>query len=153
LWTVNNGVQIRSGQGSRNIRLRFTTAIANSALLTVRASNNCGQSSTSSKTININLNCKTSDGETIVEFDNNELNAYPNPTSGRATITFTASMDAKYTLKVADVLGKVMINEDISAVEGFNMKEINFEGMSKGMYFITIQSEGRQSETLRLIVE
>ena len=83
----------------------------------------------------------------------NSLVAYPNPTTGKATITFNSDRDAKYSLKVVDVIGRVLISENISAVEGYNMKEINLENVAKGLYLVSVQTEGGQAQTLRLVVE
>jgi len=54
---------------------------------------------------------------------------------------------------VRDVLGKVLGSDDYVAVEGLNEREFNLEGVAEGMYFITIQTEGQESQTLRIIVE
>jgi hypothetical protein len=134
--------------------LRFVNASANTATLTVVASNNCGQSAQSSKVISINLNCRVAEGESAVAgVEGSSLNAFPNPTSGKATVTFNATDNGKYQLRVSDLLGKVIIEEMIPAVEGFNMKEIDLQGVTRGLYLVTLRTEGKQAETLRLIVE
>jgi hypothetical protein len=46
-----------------------------------------------------------------------------------------------------------MISENVTAIEGFNSKEINLENVASGIYFITLQTEGGEAKTLRLIVE
>ena len=81
------------------------------------------------------------------------LSAYPNPTNGITTVSFYSNQNARYSIKIVDIIGKTLISESVSAIEGYNEKEINLENVSKGLYFITIQSEGKDSQTLRLIVE
>jgi hypothetical protein len=83
----------------------------------------------------------------------NSLVAYPNPTTGKATITFNSDREGKYSLKVMDPIGRVLITEIISALKGYNMKEINLANVSKGMYLVSVQSEGKSAKSLRLIVE
>ena len=83
----------------------------------------------------------------------NSLVAFPNPTTGKATITFNTDHEAKYSLKVVDEIGRVFINETISAVKGFNSEEINLAKVAKGIYLVSIQSEGKEVKTLRLVVE
>ena len=81
------------------------------------------------------------------------MNAYPNPTSGKATVTFTSDRTAKYSLRVVDMIGKVLISQDVAVVEGYNTKEINLENVAKGIYLISVQTEEGNAQTLRLIVE
>jgi len=153
-WSITGGAIITSGQTTRTIRVKFTTQTQPTALLSVTVNNACGTSGPVTKTIVVNLNCKTSgDDESFVAVTGSSLNAYPNPTSGKATVTFNAEQNGNYVIKVIDVLGKTMVFESISAVEGYNMKEIDLTGVAKGMYFVTLQAEGMESQTLRLIVE
>ena len=51
------------------------------------------------------------------------------------------------------MIGKVLINEDVAVVEGYNMKEVNLGNVAKGMYFISVQTEGVKAKTMRIIVE
>jgi hypothetical protein len=83
----------------------------------------------------------------------NSLVAFPNPTTGKTTITFNTDREAKYSLKVVDLTGKVFINETISAVKGFNSKEINLANAAKGIYLVSFQSESKEIKTLRVVVE
>ena len=83
----------------------------------------------------------------------NVISVYPNPTSGLTTLSFNSMLDGKYNLKVFDVIGKVLISEDLSLSEGLNTKEINLQNVSHGVYFVTIISEGMEAQTLRIIVE
>ena len=46
-----------------------------------------------------------------------------------------------------------MIDDSVSAKEGYNEKEINLENVAKGLYFISVQTEGAEAKTLRIIVE
>ena len=140
--------------------------------VTVVANNTCGQSDpivypinscrsapTSTSVISVNLNSKLAangngtDAPVSVSEKLSSLNAYPNPTNGITTVTFYSNQNAKYSIKVVDIIGKVLINANISAVEGYNVNEINLKNVSKGLYFISIQAEGSEVQTLRLVVE
>jgi hypothetical protein len=46
-----------------------------------------------------------------------------------------------------------MISQTVSAAEGFNTTELNLENTAKGLYFVTLQTEGGEAQTLRLVVE
>jgi hypothetical protein len=82
-----------------------------------------------------------------------ELSAYPNPTSGKATVTFSVTENTKCLMRVMDMLGNVLISESIAAVEGVNSKELSLDKFAKGVYFVSIQAEGNEAQTLRVVVE
>ena len=154
-WTASNGATIYSGQGSTNACVRFRYATSSSVTITVKANNSCGSSATSSKIVTVG-NCKTATDSIEIEMPGNALTslvAYPNPTSGKVFVTFTSDRNAKYSLKVVDVIGRVLISENISAVSGYNEKEINLENVAKGLYLVSVQTEGGEVQTLRMVVE
>jgi len=83
------GASINSGQGTRNITVRFNTASSTNAVLSVRSRNACGSSANRTLNISVNLDCKVADESAAIEQSNmlSALTAYPNPTTGRATVT------------------------------------------------------------------
>ena len=119
--------------------------------------NSCRNTETSSSVININPNNKLANSGSNESVNVSEaltsLSAYPNPTNGITIVSFYSNQNAKYSFKVVDIIGKEIINENISASEGYNVKEINLENISKGLYLISIQTEGSRMQTLRLVVE
>ena len=154
VWAVTGGAQIISGQGTTSVQVKFLNS-SSLAVLSVYATNLCYNSSIRTKNISVAQNCKTSNGA-IAETQNmsiNVISVYPNPTSGLTTLSFNSMLDGKYNLKVFDVIGKVLISEDLSLSEGLNTKEINLQNVSHGVYFVTIISEGMEAQTLRIIVE
>jgi len=80
-------------------------------------------------------------------------NVYPNPTTGKITLTFNANGDSKYRIKVSDVLGNVLKTDWVIAVEGFNSKEISLENFTQGIYFVALQFEEKTEKTLRIILQ
>jgi hypothetical protein len=152
-WTANNGAIVQNGQGTPNAGIRFNGATSTTVTITVTASNSyCGSSATASKTVTVNLTCReaiTESSPVTVE----SFNAYPNPTSGKATITFNSSTSEKYSIRVVDMIGRTIITDISNAIEGYNMKEIDLQKASKGIYLVSIQSESGEVHTLRLIVE
>jgi hypothetical protein len=100
-------------------------------------------------TVSVNLLCRESQvGATDIA-----LAAFPNPTHGKLTITFNASEDARYNVRVVDLLGKSIMNNDVNAVVGQNIQEIDFSGIAKGIYLLSVQSSTGDVQTLRLVVE
>ena len=152
VWQVSNLVII-SGQGTTSITVQVPSNF-NSGEVKVKAQSSCGGQSSDSKMDIESPGCRVAaNGSLISDESLTAINAYPNPTTGKAMISFTSDRSAKYSLKVVDMIGKVLISESLSVVEGYNMKEVNLEGMSKGIYLVSVQTEEGSAQTLRLIVE
>jgi len=149
-WTANNGAIITSGNNTLGpVSINFSGATS-PVTITVRAFNACGAAalqSTLSVTVN---NCKTS-AAAVVSGD--QFNAYPNPTSGKLTVSFNATSKEKYVLKVTDLIGKVMLSRANTAEEGVNLQEIDLSDIAKGMYLLSIEREGTETQTMRIVVE
>ena len=155
LWAEDNLI-ILSGQGTTSVTVKAEPNF-NGGKIKVRAINCKDHSGWRSKNIAKSTGCRVSAAATTTTVIATEalssLTAYPNPTSGKAQVTFTSDRDAKYTLKVVDMIGKVLINEALPVIEGYNTKDINLENLSKGIYIISVQTEEGNAQTLRLIVE
>lgn len=73
---------------------------------------------------------------TTEDFDN--VNVFPNPTSGKVAIDFKKEL-AKATIKVTDAAGKILFTQkDITLQAG--KKEIDLSAHPQGIYFINIES-------------
>lgn len=78
-----------------------------------------------------------------------DLTIYPNPNKGRFVLDYSGSEQLKE-LQVKDILGKII---QTVSLEGFdNNQPINLSNLSKGMYFMTIESESTKA-TKRMIIE
>jgi hypothetical protein len=147
LWSISGGASISPSGNSATVN--FNSATSSLAVITVNAINACGFSQPGKRNVNVNLGCRTADDMVSVA----DFSAYPNPTTGMITLNFQASKDAKYMVKVTDLLGNVMVNNEISATEGMNMQELNLSNVAKGMYLVSIETEGMNAQTLRVVVE
>ena len=158
-WTVTGGAQVRSGQGTRSVRIRFNTATSTNVTVTVRAISACGQQSPPrSMNVSVNMLCRTAqDEEQIVvipaELSLDQVAAYPNPTHGRATISFEANRAMQVSLLVTDLMGRMIMQEQVAGVEGVNQQEINLSDVRAGIYLVKLTTDEGESKTLRLIVE
>ena len=158
VWSGTGGLSIISGQGTIAVVVKAPLGFSRGSLK-VKASNCKGTSGEKIKNIVKGSGCRIAIGEdTNVDpaYANQSLSTltvYPNPTPGKATVAFVSDRTAKYKLKVVDLIGKVMIQEDMLVKEGYNEREINLENVAKGMYFISVQTEGKETEVLRIIVE
>jgi hypothetical protein len=115
--------------------------------VTVSAVNDCGTSSM--RTLSVAVTCR----ESQVSALQSTATLYPNPTDGKTTLQFESKADVKYSLQLLDVTGRIILSEDISAVEGSNMHELDLTALAKGMYLIRLESSDADSQLLKVTVE
>ena len=154
VWSVSGGATISTGQGTNSVNIRYTTATLANAVVSVSSKTTCGTSIPRTLPVAVNLGCKLAPEaaeNSLVSFS--ELLVFPNPARERSTVSFISYKDDNYTIKIIDVLGKIILSEKISAVEGYNKKEINLENASKGIYIISVQTDDGDIKTMRLLVE
>ena len=77
---------------------------------------------------------------------------YPNPATDKITVSFNASKRTAYHLVMTDVIGQRVLNTDGSTTEGINIVELNLSTLAKGIYMLSIMSNGN-TEQVRVIVE
>ena len=155
-WRGDN-ITIISGQGTTTVTVKAKSGFSGGKVK-VKAVNCKDDSGERSRNISKTSGCRLSANGTVIESviateALSALKAFPNPTSGKAMVEFTSDRTARYSLKVVDMIGKVLISENVSVVKGYNTKDINLENMAKGIYLISVQTEEGNAQTLRLIVE
>ena len=80
------------------------------------------------------------------------FNVYPNPNNGNFTIEFNAESATNYNLKLVDVIGQVIVNNDIHSEVGDNQYKLNLDNIAKGVYLLILQnSEGTLQK--KIIIE
>ncbi len=141
-WSVTGDVWIAGGQGSNNLALDYSTSTANSAVISVTATNGCGTSAPRNKTIAINPNCKVANyAGNISDTNSIELSIYPNPSHYEINIDFYTLLESKCQINIYDVTGRTLKEIELNSVTGLNHQLINISEFSKGTYFIRIASE------------
>lgn len=73
----------------------------------------------------------------ISDFNDNKINIYPNPTSGKVTVNLP-NFTKPYKVSITDISGKTVVNQ-LSIVD--NKLELDLSQLSKGIYTISIISE------------
>jgi hypothetical protein len=150
----NNASDPGSIYFTNNSLYNFQVPTAASAHNYVLASNVCAHTAGN---VSVNENpdnlFNSTVNKSISKENTDAFSVYPNPTSGKTTLMFTAFSDDKYALKVVDALGRLVIHKTIFAFEGFNSTGINLENAPKGMYFVSVQTEGGEAKTMQLVVE
>ncbi len=76
---------------------------------------------------------------------------YPNPFNPATTINFVMKKAGQASLKVYDVLGRVVLSELIEAERGPNVYNFNGQNYSSGVYFYQLNTEGF-SKTLKMML-
>ena len=156
LWSVPSNMQILSGQGSISVIVKALSNF-NSGYVKVRAMNCKDGSGTKSMNLVKSRSCKESAKsifESTIESDLlTGFSVYPNPTSGKLTITFISVSKTKVKLNIMDLLGKNVLMNEVEAVEGTNTKQIDLTHLAKGMYFISFVIEGMKVQPFRIVVE
>jgi hypothetical protein len=79
-----------------------------------------------------------------------ELNVYPNPTTGEARITFSATAAGQYAISIVDLQGRVINSTSGAAIEGNNALDINLSNCSNGVYMIHFMHND-SLQTLRVV--
>ena len=154
MWNGEN-VTIISGQGTTTVVIKVNANFKDGKLK-VRSENCKDHSGNRTIIITKSSNCRLSSNENIepvVPTDAlTSLVVYPNPTNGKAMISFFSNHTSSFSLKVFDIIGRVIFNENLPVSIGYNSKEINLEKVVKGIYMVSIQ-EGNLTKSIRLIVQ
>jgi hypothetical protein len=116
--------------------------------VSVTASNACGTSIV--RNLAVAVTCRQSQ---VSETMGATATLYPNPTSGKTTVKFESTNSAKYVISVIDVTGRTIISDEVTAAEGINMHELDLTKVAKGVYLVRMESEGEQTQLLKVTVE
>ncbi len=89
---------------------------------------------------------------TEIEAPANSISVVPNPAHYKTELWFTAEIAGPYTLRVTDILGRVLLSEQGSAQSGKNVHSLQLSGLSSGIYLANI-IKGAESFVARLVVQ
>lgn len=93
--------------------------------------------------------CLTSSND--LNADLTGLSITPNPVNSQSVFTFNCVKSETYTLRIADITGKVKSEKVIQANPGFNTQTIHRNDLASGIYFLSL-SNGAGSITKRFTV-
>jgi hypothetical protein len=91
-------------------------------------------------------------GSEEYEAGQKSLNIYPNPATDKVFVSIRLEKPETITVFITDLNGRILLNETITALKTHFSKEIDLQGLSKGVYVLSVQSERERSST-KLIVE
>lgn len=81
---------------------------------------------------------------------NADFSVYPNPT-GRIVTLEISKFNGKFILKLNNSMGKLVYSEELTIASNQFTKQIDLSNLSKGIYFIEMQSEGPQNSAKKQI--
>ena len=95
--------------------------------------------STKTRIYSFQIGCAAS----IKEFDYEaaQLFVYPNPNNGVFSIVFNSKEITKYTMQLKNVLGQVIVEEEIESFNGSYTKNFDITKYGKGQYFISFTND------------
>ena len=81
-----------------------------------------------------------------------EFKVYPNPAQDHVTLAFSSNDEGKFNVRLMDMTGRTILNEDHNAVMGDNQFEFNLTTIAKGAYILILQ-KGDQTQQAKIIVQ
>jgi hypothetical protein len=84
--------------------------------------------------------------------DGNVLQLYPNPSSGEFTIQINSLTNGVYHVRVVDLVGKELYQQDMSCSAGSNMQKLNLHYLESGIYLVHIK-KGEGTITKKLFIK
>jgi hypothetical protein len=84
--------------------------------------------------------------------DSFDVTAYPNPTDDKLNLSFIAATKSHYSVKMMDMKGGLVLNQEHESVVGNNILTYNLNSLPKGLYMIQIIM-GDQSKTIKVVLK
>jgi len=95
------------------------------------------------------IECRMGKNPTGIE---QAMSVYPNPASGKTTVTFNSGTSADYHLTILDMSSREVMNKDGKFVAGSNTIELDLSHLAKGAYLINLKS-GDSKNSERIVVQ
>ncbi len=72
------------------------------------------------------------------------FNVYPNPACSVLSCKFLSEKTANVRIRVADILGNVLLEDETQAARGSNLYTLNTGRLPQGIYFVTLECGNKQ---------
>jgi hypothetical protein len=83
----------------------------------------------------------------FIKLSEQSVQIFPSITSGIVNIQSKAAIESEYSMKITDVVGKVIWNKTVSSSNAAINQKIDLSNHSKGIYFVQIEfSDGNKTE-------
>jgi hypothetical protein len=67
------------------------------------------------------------------------FNVYPNPANDEVTVVFSSDMEENYNIRLIDITGRIVLNQNNTSVVGENQYQMNLSEIAKGIYMVILQ--------------
>ena len=84
--------------------------------------------------------------------NNINLVSYPNPSNGQFQVSFNCEKEQSCIINLYDMSGRMVLEKNISAIEGNNLVEVNATPLNSGMYLMRLSGDGF-NEQMRLNIQ
>ncbi|MCB0635239.1 MAG: T9SS type A sorting domain-containing protein, partial [Lewinella sp.] len=81
-----------------------------------------------------------------------QLQAYPNPTTGKATVNLSAFMEQDATLEVLDLNGQLILQRPLGIIE-HRTERVDLHGQPAGVYLLRLRTADGTTAVRRVIVQ
>lgn len=149
-WLVTGGATITPAPSGLSATVNYNTAVSSSAVVRANAINACGASSHALFNVSVSLFCRQ--GNSVIDGPSDFI-AYPNPTTGKLTLSFNSESVKDCMVEIEDLVGKIMLIENVKLETGNNLHELDLSSYAKGMYFLSVKSDGTETKTIRIVIE
>ena len=77
---------------------------------------------------------------------------YPNPATDMLNIEVNASQASEMNISVYNIMGQMVMNQNVNLTTGINTKPISISNLTSGVYFVTVKANGFEN-TMKFIVK
>ncbi|ULQ56077.1 T9SS type A sorting domain-containing protein [Flavihumibacter rivuli] len=128
-----------------------TSQVDPSTCYSIRIDASSAPYSTSSPPILTQVNGTESPMEEVAMDQNNQTNFYPNPATDKLYINHTTSKAGPLSLRIIDLSGRTMIQQNHSASKGRNTYDLDVSKFVPGVYILQIQ-EGSKTTIKKITI-
>jgi hypothetical protein len=76
---------------------------------------------------------------------------FPSPTTADLTVQFNTNEEQSLRLRVTDVAGRLVLEQQLDAAKGFNSSSLNVAALQAGVYFVSLDNGTALSEPMRFV--
>jgi len=70
----------------------------------------------------------------------NDFTVYPNPSHGDVNVSFNSPESQNVSVRIFDMVGKTILTREITVDEGTNKFNLDLADLTKGIYFVELNS-------------
>ena len=122
----------------------YSGAFNTSLCYTLKASISASTFREGEETPSAELNISSSEATVAI------ANVFPNPTNGKLNVLLEATQDQNAQLRICDVTGRTVLQQNAVCTSGSNTFILDMEAMPNGYYLLVIDN-GNTSSTLRVV--